>query len=105
MARESSPILTEVAATVSEDRAADLQTGYAALVNGSLPDGLLRTELLHGPDGQWRIQTLWRDRDALDAMRTSGEPAAPKLFREVGAEPTLTVLEVSSTVGPTSTDS
>src|SRR5690348_6263369 len=104
MAGASIPILTEVAATVSEERTEELQTGYAALVNGPLPDGLLRTELLRGPDGQWRIQTLWRDRNAIEAMRNSGEPAAPKLFRQVGAEPILTVLEVSSTVSAASTD-
>lgn len=98
MAPEPTPILTEVAATVSEERVAELQAGYAELVNGPLPDGLLRTELLRGPDGQWRIQTLWRDREALDAMRTSEEPAAPKLFRQVEAEPTLAVLEVTSTM-------
>lgn len=97
-------ILTEVAATVADERTADLQQGYVALQQGPLPDGLLRTELLQGPGGQWRIQTLWRDRAALDAMRSSEEPAAPRLFRQIGAEPTLTVFTVVSTFGAESTD-
>jgi quinol monooxygenase YgiN len=92
-------VLTEVAARVTPDHVANLQAGFETLLAGPLPDGLLRTELLRGPDGQWRIHTLWRDHEALDAMRASGEPpAAPRLFRAVGAEPTLTILEVTASV-------
>lgn len=96
-------ILTEVAATVADERTADLQQGYVALQQGPLPDGLLRTELLEGPGRRWRIQALWRDRAALDAMQSSEEPAAPR-FRQIGSEPTLTVFTVASTFGAESTD-
>lgn len=90
-------VLTEVAARVSRDRETDLQAGFARLLEQALPDGLLRTELLQGPDGHWRIHTLWRDREALQAMRAGGEPpAAPRLFREVGADPTLTIFDVTA---------
>ncbi len=92
-------VLTEVSARVTPEREADLQAGFERLLAGPLPDGLLRTELLRGPGGQWRIQTLWRDHEALDAMRASTEPpAAPRLFREVDAEPTLTILEVAASL-------
>ena len=49
----------------------------------------MRTELLEGRDGQWKIQSLWRDRAALDGMRASSEPLAahPALFLQLGAEP------------------
>ena len=88
-------VLSEVGAVVAPEREAGLVAAYRDLVAGSLPDGLLRTELLSGPDGRWRIQTLWRDRAALDAVRNAPEePAAPRLFREVGAEPTLAVFDV-----------
>jgi len=88
-------VLTEVSAIVSADREAALVAGYQRVIAGSLPDGLVRSELLSGPGGSWRIQTLWRDQAALDAMRSSPEPpAAPTLFREVGAEPQLVVLGV-----------
>ena len=58
--------------------------------------GAVGTELLSGPDGRWCIQTLWRDRAALDAMRAAAPegPAAPRLFRAVGADPELAVLGV-----------
>jgi hypothetical protein len=92
----SGPVLTEVSAVVAADREASLLAGYRDLLGQPMPDGLLRTELLRGQDGQWRIQTLWRDRAALDAMRAGPEPpAAPRLFREVGAEPVLTVFDVA----------
>lgn len=88
-------ILTDVSAHVAEDREADLVRGYRELVAQPTPDGLLRTELVQGADGLWRILTLWRDRDALEAVRSgSRPPAAPALFRSVGAEPSLQVYEV-----------
>lgn len=93
----SSPVLTVVSATVSQERQMRLVEGFNGLLTHGFPDGLLRTELLRGPDDLWRIQTLWRDRAALDAMRAALEPpAAPALFREVGAEPSLEIWEVSS---------
>jgi hypothetical protein len=88
-------ILTEVSATVDANREIELVEGFREITAGGIPDGLVRTELLRGQDGQWRIQTLWRDREALDAMRARPEPpAAPRLFSNVGAEPTLQVYEV-----------
>jgi hypothetical protein len=72
----------------------DATAGFETLLSESPPEELLRTELLH-VDDEWRIQALWRDCEALAAMRSSGaELAAPKLFRSVGADPELTVLEV-----------
>lgn len=91
----SAQILTEVSATVDATREMELVEAYREIVAGGLPDGLVRTELLRGQDGQWRIQTVWRDREALEAMRARPEPpAALRLFRMVGAEPSLRVYEV-----------
>jgi hypothetical protein len=88
-------VLTEVSAIVSADREADLVTGYQRIIAGPIPDGLVRTELLRGHEGSWRIQTLWRDQAALDAARSMPDPpAAPTLFREVGADPQLVVFGV-----------
>ncbi len=89
-------VLTEVTATVAVERHQELVDGFRRLLSQEKPDGLMRTELLRGPDGQWRIQTLWRDRAALHAMRSQPEPpAAPELFRQVGARPTLAVFDVA----------
>ena len=87
-------VLSEVRATVDPSHADDLLAGFHALLAQPRPDGLLRTELLRAGN-EWRIQTLWRDSDALSSMRsTTEEPAAPRLFRAVGAQPELAVLEV-----------
>jgi quinol monooxygenase YgiN len=92
-----SQVLTVVSAAVADDRVNDLTAGFAALLAQPLPDGLLRTELLSAPSGEWRIHSLWRDRAALDAMRALPDPpAAPQLFRQVGADPTLQVYVVQA---------
>jgi len=97
MGAMSSPVLTVVSATVSTEHQNRLVERFDELLKSGFPDGLLRTELLHGPDQRWAIQTLWRDREALDAMRAAPEPpAAPALFREVGAEPSLEIWDVAS---------
>jgi quinol monooxygenase YgiN len=85
-------IMTEVSATVPVERAEDVLAAFAELTQRPLPAGLLRTELLAGRDGEWKIQSLWRDQAALDAMRAGPEPpAAPALFRQFGAEPVLRI--------------
>jgi heme-degrading monooxygenase HmoA len=89
-------ILTDVSAAVDPAREDELVTGFQELIGKPTPDGLVRTELLRGAGGRWRIQTLWRDRDALEAVRAAPEPpAAPRLFRSVGADPSLQVYEVA----------
>ena len=94
-------ILTEVSAEVGAGREDELLAGFRALADQPFPDGLLRSELLRGSDGRWRVHTLWRDRAALDAMRGGSEPpAAPRLFRAVGAEPSLQVWEVPASIAP-----
>jgi hypothetical protein len=85
-------IMTEVSAIVPGERADEVPAAFAELTRRPLPDGLLRTELLAGRDGEWKIQSLWRDQAALDAMRAAAEPpAAPALFQRLGAEPVLRI--------------
>lgn len=100
-------VLTQVSAFVPAERGQDLVAGFERLVHNPVPDGLLRTELLRGGEHLWRIETLWRDRAALEAMRTSGQPAAaPQLFTSVGAESTLAIfdLEARYTAEPLESD-
>jgi len=87
-------ILTIVSAEVDEGRAGDLVEAFESLLAVGLPEGLLETRLLGDGHGRWAIHSLWRDRAALDAMRSSTEPAAPALFRRFQAEPTLAVMQV-----------
>ena len=88
-------LITSVSAKVDPERENELTSGFRDLVAGTMPDGLLRTELLRGQDGVWLIQSLWRDRDAVLAARASGEPpAALELFRTVSADHTHGVFTV-----------
>ena len=81
------PILTSVSAVVDPSRHRELVDGFRALLGGTLPDGLVRAELLRGQDEIWRIQSLWRDRTALMSAREAGDrPAALVLFESVGAD-------------------
>jgi hypothetical protein len=90
-------ILTVVSGHVDPARGSELIEGFGRLTDGPTPDGLVRSELLQGPGGRWVVQTLWRDRAALDAMRARPEPpAAPTLFRSVGSDPVLEILEVAA---------
>jgi heme-degrading monooxygenase HmoA len=92
-------VLTVVSAAVNPEQEEHLAMAYQAVLDADVPDGILASALLRGDGNQWQIITLWRDRAALDAMsahmRVNPElPAAPRVFREVGAEPTLAVFDV-----------
>ncbi|MEU9131983.1 antibiotic biosynthesis monooxygenase [Kitasatospora sp. NPDC048540] len=94
----SEQVLSEVSGRIAEDREAGFVASYRTLITAELPDGLLRTELLRGPDRHWRVQSLWRDLAALEAVRADPKmAAAPRLFREAGTEPDLTVYVLTAT--------
>jgi len=89
------PVVTAVDAVVDPAREADLLDGYRQLNATAKPDGLLRSELLRGRDGAWRIQTTWRDMDAILAVRKAGMPhAAQELLERVGATHSHSVFTV-----------
>jgi hypothetical protein len=80
-------IKTIVSATVAADREDDLIHGYRDLISAGMPPGLRRSQLLRGQGGTWRIESLWSDMAALQALRESGQkPLALELFEHVGAE-------------------
>ncbi len=92
-------VMTVLEAQVAEDKWAALEEVYAKETQGALEPGLVQTFLLHGTRdrSRWRIATLWSNREALDAMRQSGEtPRGVLMFRAAGAEPTLTIFEVAN---------
>ncbi|TAM69225.1 MAG: hypothetical protein EPN48_07470 [Microbacteriaceae bacterium] len=90
-------ILTITSAEVPAERAGEVVSAYQAILEQDFPDGLLHTHLVHDGRGNWAIHTLWRDQAAIDAMRTGPRPpAAPALFRTLGAEPTLRILTVEA---------
>jgi quinol monooxygenase YgiN len=88
-------VMTAVTGIVAPERESELTDGFRDLTTGPKPDGLIRAELLRGQQGVWRIQSVWRDREALIAMRSSGDrPAALALFDKVGADHSHEVFSV-----------
>ncbi len=74
-----------------------LQAEYARAVT-ELDLGITATYLVHSisEPGLWRIVTLWSSREALEAMRNSGQPPkAPLMFRTAGMEPSHSFWEVA----------
>ena len=67
----SAQILTEVSATVDATREIQLVEGFREITAGGIPDGLVRTELLRGQDGQWACP------DALARPHSSRGHASP----------------------------
>ena len=97
-------IVTILEANLEPGREPDLEAAYASAVSsGDRPQGLVRSELTRDAfDAQrWRIQTWWRSREELQAMRASGTPPAGILmFRAAGAEPKTSVFEVVDDLPP-----
>ena len=65
-----------------------------------MPAGFVRSLLISSTSDptRWRIETLWTSRDALAAMRQAGTPAGVLMFRAAGAEPSLSLYDVISTI-------
>lgn len=96
----SSRVVTVVDARIAADREEMLLDGFRQLAEGAKPRGLLRSELLRGQDGAWRIQTVWQDRETLMAVRASGEPpAALALLDRLGAEHSHAVFMLEQSYG------
>jgi len=92
-------VLTILEATVSPERAADLQAAFRQAA-ARVPPGLIRSHLVSAAADptRWRIETLWASRDALAAMRQAGTPAGVLMFRAAGAEPSLAIYDVAATI-------
>jgi hypothetical protein len=92
-------VLTILEATVSPERAADLQAAFRQAA-ARVPPGLIRSHLISAAADptRWRIETLWVSRDALAAMRQAGTPAGVLMFRAAGAEPSLAIYDVAATI-------
>ncbi len=91
-------IITILEAHVAADKSAALEKAYKEGIR-ELDAGIRQTYLLHGltDTSLWRIITVWDSREALDAMRQSGQtPRGVLMFRVAGAEPTLSVYDVAA---------
>ena len=88
--------MTTLEGHVDEARWATLRGAFDQAADEPEP-GLITSYLIQGAADPtvWRIVTIWRDREALAAMRASGStPKGVLMFRSAGAEPVLLVADV-----------
>ncbi len=89
-------VITILEAQVTAEKTAELVTTYQEAVR-QLDPGIVQTFLLQSAKDPalWQIVTHWESRQALEAMRQSGEtPRGVLVFRAAGAEPRLSVFSV-----------
>ena len=94
-------VMTILEANVDREHWQDLEAVYKTETK-ALDPGIVQTFLVHSrkDDTTWRIMTIWESREALEAMRQSGEtPRGVVMFRAAKAEPVLSVFEIVSRAG------
>jgi hypothetical protein len=88
------PVVTITSAEVAPQSATTVTAAYHD-VTSTLPRSVLHTALVHGDGNDWRIITMWRSREQLQEYRRKvGTSPAVAIFRDAGAEPTVTELDV-----------
>lgn len=90
-------VMTILEARVAPERWDALRNSYEARARLPASGGIVESFLIQGTDdaSTWRIVTVWRDQESLDAMRGSGEtPTGVLIFRDADAEPRLTIFTV-----------
>ena len=79
--------ITIVEGVVDPGREDDLRSAWEHRPS-ELPAGFIESFLLRGEEGTWRIVSVWESREAVMAMRASGDrPAALVMFEQAGAKP------------------
>ena len=80
-------------------REGDLRSAWEEATGGVLPAGFIESSLLRAEDGTWRIVTVWESKDAVMAMRASGEPpAALAMFEQARSKPSVSMWTVERRV-------
>ncbi len=93
-------VMTILEGRVAQDDWPALEAAYHEASQADEP-GLVSSYLVHNSreTDQWRILTLWESRQALAAMRASGEtPRGVLIFRLAHSEPMLSVFDVVQTI-------
>ena len=94
-------VMTVLEAHVTDDQWSTLTQAYRQ-GKAHLPPQMVQTFLVQSTAEPtlWRGISVWQSREALDEYRHSVEtPGGVLMFRAVGAEPTLSIFDVSSAGG------
>jgi len=94
--------VTIVEGAVETAREGDLRSAWEETIAAALPAGFIESSLLRTEDGTWRVVTVWESKEAVMAMRDSGEPpAAPLMFERAGTRPSVSMWTVEGRVSAT----
>ena len=91
-------VLTVLEGRVPLDRVRDLLRPFEETRTSPLPPFVVRSFLLRSDNDQdvWRIMTVFRSRDELEAMWASGQtPRAVAMFRAAGVEPSFSLFNIA----------
>ena len=91
-------VMTMLEARVSADHWTDLQNFWSRM-DGDRPAQMVDRYLVQATSDPeiWQAVGVWQSREALDQYRQSVDsPGGVKMFRAVGAEPTLALFDVRS---------
>ena len=91
-------VITILEAQVAPEKASSLEAAYKQAIE-HLDAGIVQTFLIQNSNDPtvWQIVTHWESREALDAMRRTGEtPRGVLIFRAVDAEPRLSIFKVAA---------
>lgn len=88
-------VITILEGKVSIDKISLLKANYRKILKNK-PRSIIKTYLILDTKNQniCKLITVWKSKKELDEMRKQGTPAGVLLFREVGAEPSLSIYEV-----------
>ncbi|MBZ0295966.1 MAG: hypothetical protein K8L99_25625 [Anaerolineae bacterium] len=89
-------VVTQLEGKVSSDQWDTLKQTFTS-ASQQLPSAIDHSYLIQDQATQdmWRILTIWKSREALQDYRASIEtPGGVLIFREAGAEPTLSIYDV-----------
>ncbi len=93
--------VTIVEGAVEAVREGDLRSAWKDNT-AILPAGFIESSLLRAETGTWRIVTVWESKEAVMAMRASGEPpAALLMFEQAGSKPSVSMWTVEDRVSAT----
>ena len=91
-------VITILEAYVAPEKVSLLEASYKQ-VTEHLDVGIVQTFLTQSTNEPtvWQIVTHWESRDALNAMRQTGEtPRGVLIFQAVGAEPRFSIFRVAA---------
>jgi heme-degrading monooxygenase HmoA len=91
--------VTIVEGAVDAEREDDLRSAWEDTTSAALPNGFIESSLLRTEDGTWRIVTVWESKEAVMALRASGErPAALVMFERAESEPSVSMWTVEGRI-------